>query len=295
MSHGVLNIIDMNTATTRTSMCHTHRNGNASLRSGLDEWQSLALAQAPVLMDIWPFNTTVCRNDPMCSLWAHTHVACTNTDAHKYNPTHVACTNTDVCIQRKIKIESRGGGRDIFLQTSCFCLHFPISFHHVGHWSYGWNDRDRSILPREVRVTSVTSWESSSPPPPEWKHMKERNSYSPPQVILKGSKEVIFMCEGATHTCQGTWVESRGQLPGACFLFHHMGIRDRTQVFRLGNKHLFPFNHLVGPIGYISASLSVNLIGSEVETRKGVMSRPRYPLGKVFVSLDLWEAVSVFH
>lgn len=52
VSHGVLNIIDMNTATTRTSMCHTHRNGNASLRSGLDEWQSLALAQAPVLMDI---------------------------------------------------------------------------------------------------------------------------------------------------------------------------------------------------------------------------------------------------
>lgn len=31
VSQGVLNIIDTNTAMSRISMCHTHRNGNASL------------------------------------------------------------------------------------------------------------------------------------------------------------------------------------------------------------------------------------------------------------------------
>ena len=95
-------------------------------------------------------------------------------------------------------------------------------------------------------------------------------------LLLKlwGPKEISYLfllvCKGERmgqgHTDRGQTITSRGQS-----LFHRMGIRNRTRVIRLGDKH-FPTEPLAGLIGHRSASLTVNMIGSGGGTRKGMLS-----------------------
>lgn len=58
----------------------------------------------------------------------------------------------------------------------------------------------------------------------------------------------IHLLEGRARTlCHGTCVEVKGQLEKSVLAFHHVSLRDQTQVTKLGGQHLYQLSLLADP------------------------------------------------